>query len=389
MAFVDLCNFTDWPMGGMVRYELMILETLEQYYDIDLWGVSVDGEASQNIIINNKPYPLHIFANAKRKNRVIPNYWKGLLVKKFESCFLNYDIIYVHTGSCLLALAHVAQVENALLVYHQHGLQYLEDYSLKTLLQKPFMNKAQKLADCSFVVTAKQELEEYTNGKKGYLQEKLIAIGSPVEERKLNWNKVAKRVEDRRDKREYRFIYSGRLAPIKNVSNLIEIFAMFCKRGYEKSSLWIVGDGEERDIVTEKIKQFGLQEVVFITGMVNPEKVQEYMMQSDFYITASNGEGVSVAVLEAYSAGLPVVCYPVRGLKYQVKDAQTGFVAQGMKSEDFVDAMENAIKNQSNLVHNCLLEAMEFRKEKIGREIVDEIEKRQNYAFDKCNYSSI
>src|SRR5574344_1556499 len=201
MAFVDLCNFTDWPMGGMVRYELMILETLEQYYDIDLWGVSVDGEASQNIIINNKPYPLHIFANAKRKNRVIPNYWKGLLVKKFESCFLNYDIIYVHTGSCLLALAHVAQVENALLVYHQHGLQYLEDYSLKTLLQKPFMNKAQKLADCSFVVTAKQELEEYTNGKKGYLQEKLIAIGSPVEERKLNWNKVAKRVEDRRDKR--------------------------------------------------------------------------------------------------------------------------------------------------------------------------------------------
>ena len=30
MAFVDLTNFKDWPMGGMLEYELAILPYLER-----------------------------------------------------------------------------------------------------------------------------------------------------------------------------------------------------------------------------------------------------------------------------------------------------------------------------------------------------------------------
>lgn len=382
MAFVDLCNFRDWPMGGMIRYELMILETLEQFYEIDLWGVSVDGKASSDIVINKKTYPLHIFANVKTKNRVIPNYWRGLQVKRFSEFFLKYDIIYAHTGSCFVSLAQKLKTKNTLLVYHQHGLQYLEDYSLKTVLQKPFMNRAQKLSDFSFVVTGKAELEEYTDGKRAYLKNKMVAIGSPVEGKESDLKKVTKRLEDKREDRAYRFIYCGRLARIKNVPNLVEIFALFCKRGYEKSSLLIVGDGEERDVVCKMIKRCDLQGRVHLTGAVEPKKVHEYMMQADFYITASKGEGVSVAVLEAYAAGVPIVCFPVRGLKYQVKNAQTGYVAKGMNQADFVDGMEYVVENQLELVDHCFKEAEKYHKEKIGRQIVEELERRQKYASD-------
>ena len=40
MAFVDLTNFKDWPMGGMLEYELAILPYLAEYYDLDIWGYS-------------------------------------------------------------------------------------------------------------------------------------------------------------------------------------------------------------------------------------------------------------------------------------------------------------------------------------------------------------
>lgn len=38
LAFVDLTNFKDWPMGGMLQYELSILPYLCDHYDIDIWG---------------------------------------------------------------------------------------------------------------------------------------------------------------------------------------------------------------------------------------------------------------------------------------------------------------------------------------------------------------
>ena len=114
-----------------------------------------------------------------------------------------------------------------------------------------------------------------------------------------------------------------------------------------------------------------------MTGAVVPKKVKEYMMQADFYITASAGEGVSVAVLEAYAAGVPVVCFPVRGLRYQVQNGRTGVISRGMSQEDFADAMEDVIRNRQELSGNCLKESEKYQKEKIGRKIIEEIERRQ------------
>ena len=71
MAFVDLTNFKDWPMGGMLQYELKILPALCQMYDVDLWGVSVDNKKNKSLEINGKQYPIYTWANAKTDKRLI------------------------------------------------------------------------------------------------------------------------------------------------------------------------------------------------------------------------------------------------------------------------------------------------------------------------------
>ena len=386
MAFIDLCNFVNWPMGGMIQYELMILETLEKYYEIDLWGVSVDGESNREIKINGKTHPLHVFANVKTRNRKIPNYWKGLYIHKYRKHLLNYDIIYVHTGSCLIFLNGKARSERPLFVYHQHGLSYLDDYSFKTMIQKPFMYSAQKRADFSMVVTGQEELAAYVSKKSKNLGNKLLAIGSPIEgitvSREILSQKLAKIEGVAETDRNYSFIYTGRLAPIKNVPKLIEAFALFRRQGFHNSSLVIVGGGEDYHVVCSKIKELSLEEHIFLTGEVEHKKVQDYLHKADFYITASKGEGVSVAVLEAYAAGVPVVCFPVRGLKEQVKNAVTGYIAEDHSLEAFADAMKKAVDHQRELSYNSLDEAGRYQKEIIGRQIVDEFEKRQRNVFD-------
>lgn len=54
MAFVDLTNFKDWPMGGMLEYELAILPYLAEYYELDIWGYSVNGIAPAPLVLNGK-----------------------------------------------------------------------------------------------------------------------------------------------------------------------------------------------------------------------------------------------------------------------------------------------------------------------------------------------
>ena len=60
MAFVDLTNFKDWPMGGMLEYELAILPYLAEYYDLDIWGYSLNGVIPMPLVLNGKEYPVHV-----------------------------------------------------------------------------------------------------------------------------------------------------------------------------------------------------------------------------------------------------------------------------------------------------------------------------------------
>lgn len=366
MAFVDLCNYADWPMGGMLQYELQILETLTEQYQVDLWGVRVDGKSPDPVIVKGRSYPVQTFAHVRRGRRLIPNFWRGLALGKNRRAFAPYDIIYVHTGSCAVAAAWRLKTENNLLVYHQHGLQYLSDASLKTLLQRPFMKLAQETADFSFVVTGPEELKAYAKTRRQ--QERLVAVGSPVN--------TAVPKEERQSSPLLTFLYAGRLAPIKRVPLLVDLFGQFCRRHEEDCRLLIVGDGEEHEAVRRAIESNGLQPQVRLTGAVAAAEVASYLRQADVFLTASAGEGVSLAVLEAYAAGLPVVCFSVPGLQEQVRDGHTGAVAREGDKEGFLTAMERVADQRQTLSAYCREEASRYSKETIGAQIAAEIERR-------------
>lgn len=41
-------------MGGMLEYELSILKHLVKEYDVDIWGMAVDGKVNSSIDIDGK-----------------------------------------------------------------------------------------------------------------------------------------------------------------------------------------------------------------------------------------------------------------------------------------------------------------------------------------------
>ncbi len=96
----------------------------------------------------------------------------------------------------------------------------------------------------------------------------------------------------------------GRLKPDKGLADLISAFSIM--RGeYPTAHLVIVGDGELLEDLQSLASKLGIGDRVHFLGA--RDDVPGLLYASDIYVSSSHREGLSLAMLEAMAAGLPVL----------------------------------------------------------------------------------
>jgi glycosyltransferase involved in cell wall biosynthesis len=111
----------------------------------------------------------------------------------------------------------------------------------------------------------------------------------------------------------FRILNVGRLEPRKDQMSLLRGFSLFRKR-FPESSLRLagpVGDEAYARQLRQRAAQFGWDRGVHFMGMV--QNLDELYRGADLFISTSKDEGLGLAVLEAMSYGLPVICTPIAG----------------------------------------------------------------------------
>jgi len=102
----------------------------------------------------------------------------------------------------------------------------------------------------------------------------------------------------------------ARLAPVKNQPLLLEAFARV-RATRPDARLVIVGDGPERELLSNRIAALGLTDSVHMIG--EHRDVPGLLRSFDIFVLPSKAEGTSMSVLEAMAAGVPVVATAVGG----------------------------------------------------------------------------
>ncbi|MBL5976846.1 glycosyltransferase [Comamonas sp. NyZ500] len=96
---------------------------------------------------------------------------------------------------------------------------------------------------------------------------------------------------------------TGRLAAAKDFSTLLKAFSILRKK--RPAKLLILGEGEERGMLEQKIAQYELGEDVALPGFVsNP---YAWMASADLFVMSSRWEGLPTVLIEAMACGAPVV----------------------------------------------------------------------------------
>lgn len=152
----------------------------------------------------------------------------------------------------------------------------------------------------------------------------------------------------------------GRLIEGKGIFELLNAFSIIHKI-YPEWFLIYIGDGPLKRELILKTQSYGLLDNVRFLGFRND--VREILNLSDIYVSASYSEGMSIALLEAMAAGLPIIATEVgeapyllennRGILIKPRDIDgivSGFQML-LNHTDLMSDMGKAVKDYVN--KNC------------------------------------
>lgn len=94
----------------------------------------------------------------------------------------------------------------------------------------------------------------------------------------------------------------GRFVEAKNHNFIIDLMSIMVRKNPEIKCI-LVGEGELRPIIEEKIKNLGLENNIYLLGIRND--VDKILKEIDLFILPSNYEGLGLVLLEAQASGVP------------------------------------------------------------------------------------
>lgn len=135
----------------------------------------------------------------------------------------------------------------------------------------------------------------------------------------------------------------GRLHNHKGFEMAVEACKKVIDRGY-KIKWNIIGDGEERDKLTQLIKANELQNTFILLGLkTNP---YPYIKQADIYAQTSRVEGKSIAIDEAKILNKPILVTNFSTASDQINDNVDGLIVE-MDSDAIANGIEKLIVEKS------------------------------------------
>lgn len=129
----------------------------------------------------------------------------------------------------------------------------------------------------------------------------------------------------------------GRFAPQKGFPLLLPALAAARQRADIR--LTLVGDGELRPALTERIAGLGLSGAVRMTGWLGEAQVRAELAAAHALVVPSFAEGLPVVLMEAMAAGRPAVATAIAGIPELVVPGETGWLIPAGDADELATGM--------------------------------------------------
>lgn len=138
---------------------------------------------------------------------------------------------------------------------------------------------------------------------------------------------------------------AGRLVSWKGFRMLIKIMPRLSEIS-QLFRLVIVGDGPEKKVLESMVRNLGLERKVYLVGKKTQEELATYLAAADMFVLNTGYEGFSHQILEAMTAGVPVVTTAVGGNKEVIRQGENGFMVKYQDEFNLIEAIKSLWQNR-------------------------------------------
>lgn len=286
-------------VGGAQKMQVFLAQSI-QPLGIELTVVNLSHRAEPTLVRQLEAAGVHIVAFPFPRLFSPISFFrlvKFLRQEKFDlvHAYLTYSNIIGSFAGRLSGTPVIASLRST--KYHHHKYAFrkqIEDFSLQRLAQRVMAN-GNAVGEFARTRSGKTPVDVIVNA---------VDLITPLPDEERN----SLRHELVGDFKRPLILSVGRLTRAKGFIDLLDAFKII-HSVQPNAVLVIAGGGVLRDDLIRHLHKLDLQNDVFLLGLRND--VPRLLASADIYVNSSHWEGTPVSVLEAMSAGLPVVATTV------------------------------------------------------------------------------
>jgi glycosyltransferase involved in cell wall biosynthesis len=173
------------------------------------------------------------------------------------------------------------------------------------------------------------------------------------------------------EKDDNRVLFVGRLDILKGIEYLIESL-YYVRKEIPEVRLSIVGTGDLMQHLKQLVSRYGMGENVTFEGHLDEDMLVNMYSKSEIFVFPSLTEGMPMALLEAMSAGLPVVAFDIGPCVEALDDGKFGVLVKKGDVKGLADQTIRLLKDGKLREHYSemgLKKSKEYSQETIVRSI--------------------
>lgn len=301
----------DLDKGGIGSVVMML------YRSLIVNGISCDLTYYEG----NEPSPSIVEELSKNNSKVwrLKNFksvgFVRYIVQIKDICKLNkYDVVHIHTSLLIWVAGLGARLSGVKkIVGHAHGAKFL-NYSPKILFLLEPIGRIMNQLVCTDFVACSQISAQYTFKKEATFIPNYVPVNKIENISKEQINEARRKVgfEDG----AVIFGYIGCLDGVKKADFIIDVIEKLRILNVNATA-FLAGNTENKEHFLNLIHEKKLDKYVKLLGF---RKDCDVLIQSlDYYITASESEGMSVSLVQAQMAGKPCITSSLLPLENDLK----------------------------------------------------------------------
>lgn len=314
-------------LGGAQKHLLWLLEAVQETFDpvvlVGETGYLTDKLEARKIVfehvdsLGREPSPVRDFTALLELRRTLRR--------------LAPDLIHLHSFKAAMLGRIAAWRLGIPIVVTAHGWSFTDGNPRIRRLAGPFLERTLAPITDAIIVVCDSDREAALNNRIAS-DTKFVTIlnGAP-------WRPAPR--SRQLANQELQLLNIGRICAQKDQMGLVDLVPLLPAN----TSLRLVGDGPDRARLLERISASGLDGRILVEEET-PEP-DFYLDHADIYVSWSRWEGMSLSLIEALRAGLPIVATDVGGTQEIVESGTNGFLVPHGDREGFASAISELVEN--------------------------------------------